>query len=195
MIIVFSSIYNYIAAVIVIVELSLSSNNMKAIFAALLCFIVLLGTATAGNCDENVQDCIAECPFSMLEGAMYEEENQLKLWTTFHHPRGALPHYLVVNYSANVTSDHEYYNTNETYLWTSNSIYLIIPPHTFGFLSLFMGMLDEDHIGEVFLTLPEQCSCWLNGDLYCTDRENSKLNYMEILTEKVMYGKSPYGGM
>ena len=184
-----SSIYNYTAAVIVIVELTLSSN-MKVILATLLCFIVLLGTATAENCDkktEIVQDCIAECSFSTLERAMYEEENHLNLWIAFHHPRGALPLFLVVNYSANVTSDHDYYNTTETYLWTSNSVYLIIPPHVFGFLSLFMGILDEDHRGEVSLTLPEQCSCWLNSSLYCTERENSKLNYMEILTEKVMY--------
>ena len=185
-----NSIYNYTAAVFVIIELTLSSNNMKAIFAALLCCIVLLGTATAGNSDnktEIVQECIAECPFSMLEGAMYEEENQLNLWTTFHHPRAALPHYLVVKYSANVTIDHEYYNTTETYLWTANSVYFIIPHHVFGFLSLFMGILDKDHIGEVSLTLPEKCSCWLDGDLYFTNRENSKLNYLEILTEKVMY--------
>ena len=189
MIIVSSSVFNYTAAVTVIVELTLSSN-MKAIFATLLCIIALLGTARAGNCDnqtENVQDCIAECPFSTLEKAMYEEESQLNLWIAFHHPRGALPHYLVVTYAANVTSDHEYYNKTETYLWTSNSVYFIIPPHVFGFLSLFMGILDEDHTGEVSLTLSEECSCWLDGSLYCTDRENSKMNYLEILTEKVMY--------
>ena len=161
---------------------------MKAIFAALLCFIALLGTATAENSDnktEIVQECIGECPFSTLEGAMSKEGNQLNLWIAFHHPRAALPHYLVVTYSANVTSDHDYYNTTETYLWTANSVYFIIPRHVFGFLSLFLGILDKDHTGEVSLTLPEQCSCWLNGSLYFTNRESSTMNYLEILTEKV----------
>lgn len=163
---------------------------MKATLAVSFCWIVLLGTATPGNSDnqtEIVQECIAECPFSTLEGAMYEEENRQNLWTTFHHPRGALPQYLVVTYSANVTNDYEYYNITETYLWTSNSVYFIVPPHVFGFLSLFMGILDEDHTGKVSLTIPEGCICWLNGSLYFTDREKSMMNYLEILTEKVMY--------
>ena len=89
------------------------------------------------NITESVDDCIAQCPFSTIEGAMNEEGNQLNLWIAFHHPRRSFPQYLVVKYSANVTSDDEYYNKMETYLWTSNSIYFIIPPHVF---SSFCGV-------------------------------------------------------
>ena len=164
---------------------------MEATLAALLSCIVLLGIATPGTCQidnrtESVEDCIAQCPFSTLEGAMNEEKNRLNLWIAFHHPRKSFPQYLAVKYSADVTSDDEYYNKTETYLWTSNSIYFIIPPHVFSFLSLFIGALDDVHAGETKLTLPEQCSCWLNGDLYCIETRCSETNYIEILTEKVI---------
>ena len=144
--------------------------------------MALLSTAVPEDCQrenqtELVQECIANCSFSTLEGAMYEEENHLSLWITFHHPREALPHYLVVKYST---------NANKTiYLWTSNSIYFVIPPHVFALLSLFMGMLDDDHTGEVNLTLPQQCNCWLEKDVYITNKKGSVMNYLEILTEKV----------
>ena len=156
--------------------------------AVLLYCMALLSTAVPEKCKrenqtELVQECSTNCSFSTLEGAMHEEKNQLSLWITFHHPREAIPHYLVVNYSANATSYH-----NETiYLWTSNSIYFVIPPHVFALLSLFMGMLDDDHTGEVYLTLPQQCSCWLDNDLYITNKTDSVMNYLEILTEKVCY--------
>ena len=165
---------------------------MEAILAALLSCMVLLSIAIPGSCQmvnrtESVEDCIAQCPFSTLEGAMYEEGNQLNLWIAFHHPRKSFPQYLVVTYSVNVTSDDEYCNKtdSEIYLWTSSSIYFIIPPQVFSFLSLFIGALDDVHAGETNLTLPIECSCWLNGDLYCVDERCSEMNYLEILTEKV----------
>ena len=168
---------------------------MEATLAVLLYCMALLSTVVPEDCqsDDNrielVQECITSCPFSTLERAMYEEENHLNIWNAFHHPREALPQYLVVNYLTNATSHHELYNNKEynntIYLWTSNSIYFVIPPHMFAFISLFLGMLDDDHTGEVHLTLPENCSCWLNGCLYFTDFANSTMNYLEILTEKV----------
>ena len=157
---------------------------------AILCYVTLLGIAASENCQtdsrtETVQYCIRQCPFPILERAMNNEENGLKVWTAFHHPRKALPVFLVVKYSGNVFSDHEFYKKNETYLWTSNSIYFAIPPHVFGFISLFVGILDEDHTGEVHLILPLLCSCWLNGSMYFIDNDCSVMNYLEILTEKV----------
>ena len=157
---------------------------------AILCYVTLLGIAAFENCQtdsrtETVQNCISNCSFPILEDAMNSKTNGLKVWTTFHHPRKALPVYLVVKYSVYVRSDHEFYKKNETYLWTSNSIYFAIPPHVFGFISLFVGILDDDHTGEVHLTLPSWCSCWLNGSIYYTEKECSVMNYLEILTEKV----------
>ena len=166
--------------------------NMKL---AILCYMTLLGIAASENCHtdrrnchtdrriETVQKCITDCPFANLEEAMNNaSENGLKVWTAFHHPRKALPVYLVVKYWAYDASGHKIY---ETYLWTSNSIYFAIPPHVFGFISLFVGILDYDHTGEVDLTLPLRCSCWLNGSMYFTEKECSVMNYLEILTEKV----------
>lgn len=161
---------------------------METTLAVFLCCMALVGIAEPETDYltriKKVEACTEKCPFSTLEGEMLKEENRLKLWTTFHHPREAFPHFLVVKYS-NVSSDHEYHNTTETYLWTSNSIYFVIPPHVFGLLSLFLGMLDDDHTGEVHLTLPQQCSCWLDGDMYFKDRNGSVMNHLEILTEVV----------
>ena len=131
-----------------------------------------------------VYSCTSQCPFSTLESAMMEDEgNQYNLWTTFHHPRGAFPQYLAVNYIVNNSFSND---TNRvTYLWTSNSIYFVIPPQVFGFLSLFLGVLDHDHIGSVNLTIPEECSCF--NDFYEKERDNARYNYLEVLTEKVCW--------
>ena len=131
---------------------------------------------------EGVCGCALRCPFSHLEKAMMRGENQYKLWTTFHHPREAFPQLLVVKYST-INSD---FNISATYLWTSNAIYLVIPPHMFGLLSLFLGVLDGDHTGRVNLTLPENCSCWLK-EQYQSKDDYATLNRLEVLTEKVSY--------
>ena len=178
---------SYIAAITVIVELLtefqevLLSYKMEATIAVILCCMALLGIAAPEDDVRKmmVEECIEKCPFSTLEGEMLKEDNRLKLWTTFHHPREAFPHFLVVNYMA-VGSDEK-----ETYLWTSNSIYFVIPPHVFGLVSLFLGMLDNDHTGEVDLILHENCSCWLDGFMYFENREDSLMNHLEILTEMV----------
>ena len=62
---------------------------MEAIlFALLSCMVdLLLGIATPGSCqmDNRTEYCIAQCPFSTLEGAMNEEENQLNFGFIFSH--------------------------------------------------------------------------------------------------------------
>ena len=128
--------------------------------------------------------CVTQCNFLTLEKAMKEDLNQYKLWTTFHHPREAFPQLLVVKYFANMTDNNTACN-NDTYLWSSNAIYFVVPPHIFGLLSLFLGILDKYHTGSVNLTIPDECACWLDKDLYFTDSNNSTLNYLEVLTEKV----------
>ena len=163
-------------------------------------FFAIVLTSLQGivsSCDENVDfcfdseensevcECIANCPFSTLEAAMNEKNNQFRIWTTFHHTREAFPHFLVVNYFANETSCSTN-RTKQTYLWTSNSIYFVIPPHVFGFLSLFLGTLDDDHTGDVNLMLPKECSCWLKRN-NCNDSKSeiASRNYLDVLTQKV----------
>ena len=170
-----------------------------------LCLVILILTIIYGsvaadsNCTEYVsidstEDCAKLCPFLMLEEAMRTEPNHYRLWTAFHPPREAFPQLLVVHYD--VTDNHTRYNMTDTYLWSSNAIYFVIPPHIFGLLSLFLGVLDEFHTGEVYLTLPCECACWLEVDKYnesdnstlvdChTDDNMTTLNYLEVLTEKV----------
>jgi hypothetical protein len=130
--------------------------------------------------------CVSQCNFLTLEKAMKEDLNQYKLWTTFHHPREAFPQLLVVKYFANMT-DNNTASNNDTYLWSSNAIYFVVPPHIFGLLSLFLGVLDKYHTGSVNLTIPDECACWLDKDLYYTDNNNSTLNYLEVLTEKLRW--------
>lgn len=132
---------------------------------------------------KGVCGCASECPFSTLEMAMNTGQNQYKLYTTFHHPRGAFPQMVLVRYALNDTYDCSVDLNCTTYIWTSNSIYLVIRPHVFGLLTLFLGLLDNDHTGCVNLTIPEKCKCWLYN--YETEDENSTLNYLEVLTEKV----------
>ena len=131
------------------------------------------------NSREGVCGCVSDCPFSDLEKAMNGTENQYRLWTTFHHPREAFPHLLVVQYST------DNYSAYDTYLWTSNAIYFVIPPHIFGLLSLFLGVLDSDHTGCVNLTIPQHCACWLEGRFYQSEDNNATLNHLEVLTERV----------
>lgn len=136
------------------------------------------------NCS-NSSVCIAKCPFWTLEQAMRTEENQYNIWTTFHHPRKALPQLVVVKY---VVNNPDFYSSNgcDTYIWTSNSIYFVIRPQVFGLLSIFLGVLDSDHTGRVQLNIPENCSCWINTTTrYEKDDDNATLNYLEVLTEKV----------
>ena len=127
---------------------------------------------------ESVDDCAKLCPFSTFEEAIKTEPNRYKLWTAFHYPREFFPQLLVVSYSLNVSDNNTAYNINDTYL---NTIYLVFPLHMF---SLFLGVLDKQHRGEVNLTLPCECTCWLEVEFY-TNSDNSTLNYLEVLTEKV----------
>ena len=98
----------------------------------------------------------------------------------------------MVSYNANssnstpIIADDDDIDCNDpgTYLWTSNSIYFVVPPQVFAFLSLFLGVLDNDHIGSVALTIPDNCSCWLEVG-YQTEHSCASLNYLEVLTEKV----------
>ena len=89
----------------------------------------------------------------------------------------------MVKYSTN-NSD---FNISATYLWTSNAIYLVFPPHMFVLLSLFLGVLDGDHTGCVNLTIPDNCSCWLKKQYYQSEDNHATLNRLEVLTEKVSY--------
>ena len=161
-------------------------------FALLVGIQLMVASATDNSCHlspcsdsdkEEICECISNCSFRTLETEMWTAENQYKLWTTFHHPREAFPQLLVVRYSTNSSSGNQTCNDN-VYLWTSNSIYFVVPPHVFGMLTLFLGILDDDHTGTVNLTLPDNCSCWLSSS-YKTDDELSTMNYLEVLTEKV----------
>ena len=164
----------------------------------ILVFIVIAHLITASTSDnyfcsssssENereVCDCALNCSFATLESTMLTDDNQYRLWTTFHHPRKAFPQLLVVTYytehSFFMDSDNE--TTKATYLWTSNSIYFVVPPQVFGLLTLFIGVLDNDHTGSVDITIPDNCSCWLSVP-YITADNDATLNYLEVLTEKV----------
>lgn len=134
-------------------------------------------TIVCSDTEEDLCQCIFQCPFDVLEDAMQNGTNQYKIWSTFHHPREALPLVLSVTYRAHDRSD--------VYLWTSNTIYFVITPQVFGLLSLFLGYLDDDHTGCLDLELPNNCSCWLVDDIYQEDDNKAIFNYLEVLTEKV----------
>ena len=144
-------------------------------------------------CSDAVCGCIAQCSFSALENAMKTDENQYNLWTAFHLRGKAFPRLLAVIYKANITANDTITTTHsDIYLWTLNSIYFVIPPDSFGFLSLYMGALSDEHSGCVHLTIPEECSCWLQPELYSADPTQ---NYLEVLTDKVYIISRNEGGL
>lgn len=156
------------------------------IFAACERFATALNDDCPVNlCDEpGICECATNCPFLSIESAMSQGENQYKLYTTFHHPREAFPQLVVVRYTVNNTMSDCSNDLNcNTYIWTSNSIYLVIRPQVIGLLSLFLGVLDDDHTGCVNLTIPEECACWL--EFYEEAGDRATLNHLEVLTEKV----------
>ena len=165
---------------------------MRSISVFLVAAQLLLAASSESNflcknISEEICECISNCPFSTLDSAMNTDENQYKLWTAFHHPREALPQWLVVSYSTDslpINEDAIKCNNTGTYLWTSNSIYFVVPPQVFGVLTLFLGVLDDDHTGSVALTIPDNCSCWLQVE-YLIENDDATLNYLEVLTERV----------
>lgn len=178
-------------------ERSIREAHIPAKMTTLVLLLLLAASQqlmAVSNCDcpedvcsdsnVGVCSCAAECPFTTLESAMMRGENQYRLWTTFHNPREAFPQLVLVRYTLNNTVSDCSINLNcDTYMWTSNAFYFVVRPQVFGLLSLFLGILDDDHTGCINLTIPEECACWLY--YYQEDDSAAVLNYLEVLTEKV----------
>ena len=157
----------------------LQSGPFVVMFAFLLT-IQLLGCCVTVQCANN-SDIYSDCEtnFTTLENAMiHTSDNAYKLWTTFFPPREGASLFVVVTYQI-INS-----TTSIDYIWTTASFALIHPPHVFGMISLFFGLVEEDRIQNVTVQLPESCQDLLTPDYELTNEE-AESNFLEVLTQRV----------
>ena len=102
----------------------------------------------------------------------------IQSWTTFFPPREAQSLFVVVKYQI-INS-----NTSIDYIWTTASFTLIHPPHIFGIISLFFGLVEEDRIQNVTIRLPVSCRGLLTPE-YGHTNEEAERNFLEVLTQRV----------
>ena len=117
--------------------------------AAKLFFIAIATLVTTAQGQREYEDCTTN--YSVFERAVLKTgNNAFKLTTTFYPPDKDNPLYVSVTYKFLNASDSTVLNTTN-YRWSSASLYLIIPPHTIRYLSLFFCYIENDRIVDLEL--------------------------------------------
>ena len=110
--------------------------------------IAVLATLTQGQSE--YEDCATN--YSVFENAVFKTNNNLyKFTTTFYPPDKYNPLYVNVTYRFLDT------NTTVSYQWSSASLYHIIQPRTFRYLSLLFSYIEDSRIVDLELELPGEC--------------------------------------
>ena len=134
-------------------------------------FIIIAALATV-TCQSEYEDCATN--FSVFERAVFKTNNNLfKLTTTFYPPDKDNPLYVNVTYKFMHTS------ASVNYQWSSASLYHIIQPHTFGYLSLLFCYIEDNRIVDLELELPEECD-----DLTRMSYSNAN-SFLFVMTQRV----------
>ena len=137
-----------------------------------LFFIAIAALATVAQGQNEYEDCATN--YSVFERAVFETNNNLfKLTTTFYPPDKDNPLYVSVTY--------KFLDMSETvnYRWSSASLYHIIQPHIFRYLSLFFCYIEDNRIVDLELELPGECE-----NLTQTSYSNAS-NFLFIITHRV----------
>ena len=136
-------------------------------------FIAITALTTIAQGQSEYEDCATN--YSVLEEALFKTGNNLfKLTTTFYPPDKDNPMYVSVTY--------KFLNTSESvnYRWSSASLYHVIQPHTFRYLSLLFCYIEDNRLVTLELELPEVCE-----NLTQISSSNAS-NFLFIITHRVI---------
>lgn len=117
-----------------------------------------LENVSFGECIEGKQSC-KDCYLALKRELLKRDDNVFKLSEIFFPPDTNPPEFVAVTY---VFRDgdgfgHINQNASETWYWIEQSSYLLFPPDTFQYLSLFFGKPEEYYAKEVSVTLNADC--------------------------------------
>ena len=129
-----------------------------------------------GGCVEGNKSC-KDCYLALKQELLKRDDNVFQLSRTFFPPDTNPPEFVAVTY--------EYYddlglmNGSQTWYWIEQSSYLLFPPDTFQYVSLFFGKPEEYYAQEVSVTLAADC------------KEADEM-HMTLLTQRVRYQLHDY---
>ena len=135
--------------------------------------IIIAALAAVAQGQSEYENCTTN--YSVFERAVFKTNNNIfKLTTTFFPPDKDNPLYVSVTYKFLDTSE------SVNYRWASASLYHIIHPRTFRYLSLLFCYIEDTRIVELELELPGECE-----NLTQISHSNAS-NFLFVITQRVI---------